>query len=36
MLLDQRGARLWNRVMQVAVVKVIDVAAVFDGNMATL
>lgn len=36
MVLDQRGASGANRVMQVAVVKVIDVTAVFDTGMVAV
>ena len=36
MLLDQRGATGPNRIMEVAVVKVIDMTAVFDAGMAAV
>jgi hypothetical protein len=36
MLLDQRGATGPNRMMQVAIVKVIDMTAVFDAGMAAV
>jgi hypothetical protein len=36
MLLDQRGATGPNRMMQVAIVKVIDMSAVFDAGMAAV
>jgi hypothetical protein len=36
MLLDQRGSGLPYRMMQVAIVKVIDVTAVFDAGMAAV
>jgi hypothetical protein len=36
MLLDQRGSGLPDRMMQVAIVKVIDMTAVFDAGMAAV